>query len=239
MLHEVAEPTRPPRRNSRVTRHPPKIKAKNLPSEDENMVIEKSEPPRNVNENVACEALDTTSEANNLKLVDSSPAPQKHHASSFAREKQWGRDYDGSVMLVKCPDLANTLGRTNICEDIRTRMVDWMFEVLSKLRGPQNFNQYTFFRAVLIMDLFFKHHKGKTLDNEIVHITGLTCMYLASKYEDIYPLSLTSFTAEAAGGAFTNAQVCEQEFKILMTLQFFLSFSSVLDIRDFYLSRLV
>jgi hypothetical protein len=43
--------------------------------------------------------------------------------------------------------------------------------------------------------------------NEHVHLLGCSCMYLASKYEDIYPLDSKTISKKIAHNAFTKEQV--------------------------------
>ena len=68
-------------------------------------------------------------------------------------------------------------------------MVDWMCEVLniafSNICGDQ-----TLFLAVSLMDRYFESRKasGIPFKNSVLHLTGVTCMFMASKYEDVKPL---------------------------------------------------
>ena len=65
-------------------------------------------------------------------------------------------------------------------------MVDWMVEVLTAFKCSDS----TFFIAVNLMDRYFDalNQQRKSLELNELHITGITCMFMASKYEDIYPL---------------------------------------------------
>lgn len=68
-------------------------------------------------------------------------------------------------------------------------MVDWMCEVLniafSNLCGDQ-----TLFLAVNLMDRYIESRKASRMPfkNSELHLTGVTCMFMASKYEDVKPL---------------------------------------------------
>lgn len=65
-------------------------------------------------------------------------------------------------------------------------MTDWMVEVCTSFKCSKR----TYFLAVTIFDQYLvKQRKlSKVLTNKDVHCIGVTSMYLASKYEDIYPL---------------------------------------------------
>lgn len=64
-------------------------------------------------------------------------------------------------------------------------MVDWMIEVFTNFKC----DDLTFFIAVSLMDRYFM---GCAKEQKIgdLHIIGVTSMFLASKYEDIYPLKM-------------------------------------------------
>lgn len=68
----------------------------------------------------------------------------------------------------------------------RAKMVDWMVEVLSAFKCSDQ----TFFIAVNLMDRYFDAlaKQGIILDLNELHLTGVVCMFMASKYEDVYPL---------------------------------------------------
>lgn len=65
-------------------------------------------------------------------------------------------------------------------------MVDWMVEVMTAFKCADQ----TFFLAVSIMDRYFDAlaKKGQAIELNELHIIGVVCMFMASKYEDVYPL---------------------------------------------------
>jgi len=64
-------------------------------------------------------------------------------------------------------------------------MVDWMIEVLTNFKCDDQ----TFFLSASLLDRYFKN-KIETREISDLHIIGVTCMFIASKYEDIYPLKM-------------------------------------------------
>ena len=74
----------------------------------------------------------------------------------------------------------------NVTKEYRTKMVDWMIEVCTSFK----FCQRTYFLAVAILDKYFiaSRQYGIVLENKDVHPLGVTVLYMASKYEDVYPL---------------------------------------------------
>ena len=81
--------------------------------------------------------------------------------------------------------LSNVLFTHNIPKDLRCRMIDWMIEVI----GAFKFTEESFFTAVRLMDTFLMKTK-KSHEPQEVHLTGVTCMYIATKFEEVYPLKL-------------------------------------------------
>lgn len=65
-------------------------------------------------------------------------------------------------------------------------MVDWMVEVLTAFKCSDQ----TFFIAVNLMDRYFDalNKQAIPLNLNELHLTGVVCMFMASKYEDVYPL---------------------------------------------------
>jgi hypothetical protein len=75
------------------------------------------------------------------------------------------------------------LTSNKITWDYRTKMVDWMIEVTTSFKCSER----AYFLSVAIFDDFLR---TKTeLTNSEVHLIGIACLHLGSKYEDIVPLS--------------------------------------------------
>lgn len=68
----------------------------------------------------------------------------------------------------------------------RAKMVDWMVEVLTAFKCADQ----TFFLAINLLDRYFDalSKQNVTLELSELHISGVVCMFMASKYEDVYPL---------------------------------------------------
>lgn len=91
------------------------------------------------------------------------------------------------------------LEKHKITPEIRTKMIDWMLEVLNVFKSEE----ITFFLAVHIMDLFI--YKCNTqLSSESVHLIGITSMFIASKFEDVIPLRLNNVTMKIGHNLFTE-----------------------------------
>jgi len=64
-------------------------------------------------------------------------------------------------------------------------MVDWMIEVLTSYKTTTQ----TFFLAISIMDRFLAKCARSQSMNEL-HVIGVVSMFMACKYEEIYPIRL-------------------------------------------------
>ena len=110
--------------------------------------------------------------------------------------------------IFKIPD--TLLNNHKITTNIRTKMVDWMIEVLSVFDCMDE----TFFLSVNIMDIFFQRTK-KVFHNEDVHLIGITCMFISSKFQEIYPLSLKNIIKKVGHNLFTGDAIKKMEYQIL------------------------
>jgi len=135
-------------------------------------------------------------------------------------------------IFINQPDFSRCLANTDIKKNLRTRMIDWMIEVLG------NYHQFTshqtFFLAVSIMDLYFKNSQKRLTDND-VHLSGVAAMFLASKYDDVYHIPLKDFISRVSHNKFTAEDIKEKEWEILKALDYNVSFPTVLN----YLERLI
>ena len=98
------------------------------------------------------------------------------------------------------------LRQHGITQEIRTRMVDWMIEVLSSFSCSQN----TFFVSIDIMDSFLSKTK-KSYDVKDIHLIGVTSMLLASKMEEIIPFKVSTVVEKMTHGKMTKKSVVEME----------------------------
>jgi hypothetical protein len=72
-------------------------------------------------------------------------------------------------------------------------MTDWMIEVLTNFKCDDQ----TYFIAVNLQDRYLKNAE-KTLEVSDLHVLGVTCMFVASKFEDIYPLKMKTIYEKIA-----------------------------------------
>ena len=98
----------------------------------------------------------------------------------------FGDDIDCYLRQIELKNSTQTsLQRHKVTPVLRSRMVDWMIEVMTNFRCDDQ----TFFIALSLMDRFFDQ-KQRTLEVSELHVTGVAAMFIASKYENIYPLKM-------------------------------------------------
>ena len=123
-------------------------------------------------------------------------------------------DYSNSIIKSLLEDEQineNYLENHKITERMRTRMVDWMIEVLSNYHCDES----TYFESINLMDRYFKECEIKKqilLPGEL-HLIGVTSMFIASKYQDIYPLRLKIVQDKIAHNKLTCQEIKKKKMK--------------------------
>jgi hypothetical protein len=103
-------------------------------------------------------------------------------------------------------------------------MIDWMIHVLAALKS----NPKTLFLAVQIMDKFFAKYP-KSLNSEELHLTGVTSILIAQKYENIQFEGLKSFSTFICHGKFAVQEIAQRERDILIALKWRISEATISD----------
>lgn len=111
--------------------------------------------------------------------------------------------------------LPGFLNRHQVQEKFRARMMDWMLEVLNTFQQKES----TIYRAMYLLDYFYyRSEEEETLDN--LHITGMACMMIASKCEEINFIKVDAFLDVVGKGKFTKEDLLNREMKVLEVLKF-------------------
>ena len=103
----------------------------------------------------------------------------------------------------------------DITPQLRSKMIDWMIEVLSSYK----MNEDSFFRSVKIMDRFLNRTEKKQEVKDL-HLIGVASMWTACKYEEIYPIKLDTMYDKIARKKFTKTEIIQKESDILCALNF-------------------
>lgn len=110
-------------------------------------------------------------------------------------------------------------------------MVDWMVEVCTSFKCSAR----TYFLAVKLFDNYLRKQQGrKVVDNSEIHSVGVTAMYLASKFEDIYPLHSRVVAEKISHNAFSQKTILQKEEEFLRLFEFQFNFVTPFDLHQTY-----
>jgi len=116
---------------------------------------------------------------------------------------------------------------------LRAKMVNWMIEVLTTFDLSRN----TFFLSVAIMDRYYLKADSTCKESDI-HLTGTTCMFIASKLEDVNPLSLDDLYNNIVHRAMSKQTIINKEKLILSTLNCIIPYITLCNIIDIYIEHI-
>jgi hypothetical protein len=128
------------------------------------------------------------------------------------------RDYSTDILTHLCESSTNEgdiLGKHGINSSLRSKMIDWMIEVLSSYKMSEE----TFFRSTYLLDSYLKcsNHRLEVKD---LHLIGITSMFSAAKYEEIHPFKLNVVYDKIARKKFRKDEILEKESEIIEALSF-------------------
>nr|Q9DG97.1 RecName: Full=G2/mitotic-specific cyclin-B1 [Oryzias luzonensis]BAB17224.1 cyclin-dependent kinase regulatory subunit cyclin B1 [Oryzias luzonensis] len=106
----------------------------------------------------------------------------------------------------------NYLEGQEVTGNMRALLIDWLVQVSLKFRLLQE----TMYMTVGIIDRFLQDHP---VPKKQLQLVGVTAMFLASKYEEMYPPEISDF-AYVTDKAYTTAQIRDMEMTILRVLKF-------------------
>lgn len=109
----------------------------------------------------------------------------------------------------------NLLKRHNITSYVRTKMIDWIQEIIFKT----NCSNETYFLSVNILNLYISNTE-KTLSNKDIHLLGMISVFIASKFEDIRPIFLRQLIETIGHGMFSKTQILEKEKEVIETIKY-------------------
>lgn len=104
----------------------------------------------------------------------------------------------------------------NVQWKMRGILMDWLVEVHHKFRLLPE----TLFLATNIVDRFLS---ARVVSLERLQLVGLTCLFIAAKYEEVVCPSVTNFLYMAEGG-YTDEEILQAERYVLSSLDFDLSY---------------
>ena len=173
----------------------------------------------------------------NLSLSKKNRIPTDEYREMFSKLVR--DDYSNSIINSLLEDEEvneNYLSYHKITERMRTRMVDWMIEVLSNYHCDES----AFFEAVNLMDRDFKvcEIKKRCLLPEELHLIGVTSMFIASKYQDIYPLRLRIIHEKIAHRKLSCEEIKNKEEEITKLLNYSIGIPTMWDFINLFVEEI-
>ena len=109
---------------------------------------------------------------------------------------------------------------------MRRILIDWLIDVHKKFRLQTK----TMFMAVNLIDRYLEVQPIKKQNFQLL---GITCLLMASKYEEIYPPPLSEYTYVCAD-AYVDNDLKTMEGDVLIKLNFNLVFTSSWELWEMY-----
>jgi len=108
--------------------------------------------------------------------------------------------------------------QSDINEKMRAILVDWLVDVHLKFKLVNE----TLFLTVNMIDRYLEKSQ---VSRQKLQLVGITALFTACKYEEIYPPDLRDFVY-VTDKAYTKKQILQMEGKMLNELEFNVTFSS-------------
>ena len=105
------------------------------------------------------------------------------------------------------------LERHKVNKCTRTRMVDWMMEIYHVFHCKPE----TLFLSIHILDSYLQRSK-RTIKDEEIHLLGIGCIMLSSKYQEIYAINMEALVSNIGHKSFTEKVILAKEQDILKTI---------------------
>ena len=207
------------------------------PKENSNFLLENEHDSPEKTTNAIQSSLNIENLLTNISLSKKNkfdPDDYREMFSKYVRD-----DYSNAIINSLMSDEeenTNYLSSHKITERMRTRMVDWMIEVLSNYRCDES----TFFESVNLMDRYFKvcGEKNQVLQPVELHLIGVTSMFIASKYQDIYPLRLRVMQDKIAHRKLSCDDIKNKEDEITRYLNYVVGLPTIWDFITIYIEEI-
>ena len=108
--------------------------------------------------------------------------------------------------------------QSDINEKMRAILIDWLVDVHLKFKLVNE----TFFLTVNLIDRYLEKAQ---VSRQKLQLVGITALFTACKYEEIYPPDLRDFVY-VTDKAYTKKQILHMEGQMLKELNFNITFSS-------------
>jgi len=123
----------------------------------------------------------------------------------------------------------NCLKKHSITSCMRAKMIDWLLEVAVAYDCQPS----VVFLSITYMDRFFKNFYTK-LKAKKLHMTGMVALFLASKYQSVFPLPIKALVEKIAHNKYLPVEFLNFERVFLKVLNFKLNTPTVFTFLDIF-----
>ncbi|XP_015175813.1 PREDICTED: G2/mitotic-specific cyclin-B [Polistes dominula] len=113
----------------------------------------------------------------------------------------------------KFPIKKDYLTGQEVTPKMRSVLIDWLVEVHQQFHLMQE----TLYLTISIIDRFLQ--SNKTIDRKRLQLVGVTAMFIASKYEEMYSPDVSDFVY-ITDNAYTKLEILKMELVIITTLDY-------------------
>ena len=125
-------------------------------------------------------------------------------------------------------NLKNNLLNHSITERLRAKIIDWIIEVLKLYNQKES----TIYKTIFLLDYYLKKKKTK-IEVKSIHLIGATCIFIASKNEEVYYIKLNVLLDKILYNKFTRKDILCKELDILKEIDFKVNLPNVYDVIKF------
>jgi hypothetical protein len=111
--------------------------------------------------------------------------------------------------------------QSHINDKMREILIDWLVDVSVKFR----LLSATLFMAVNLVDRFLQREQ---VTRDRFQLLGITSLFIASKYEEIYPPHMKEYIAVCDRATYSKQDMLDMEAVVILSLEFNLTDSTVL-----------
>jgi len=241
--HKLAKMKSMDRPSNTIPTHSRHLSAFNMEKQNINMSL-KSHSKNKINNNHANSSTSIPNTSLNLEnLIINVNLSKKNKIDVEDYREMFSKyvrdDYSNSILKSLLEDEQineHFLDNHKITERMRTRMADWMIEVLSNYHCDES----TYFESINLMDRYFKECdlKNQILQPSELHLIGVTSMFIASKYQDIYPLRLKIVKDKIAHNKLTCQEIKDKEDEITRYLNYNIGLPTMWDFINLFLEEI-
>jgi len=175
----------------------------------------------NKEEAVCQEAYSANSLRNFVEDIDAADGDNPQLCAEYVKDiygylRQLERDYAVTADYLAVPSTTTTTTKTKpeINGKMRAILIDWLIQVHQRF----SLLQETLYLTIAILDRYLQS-RFSDVKRKKLQLVGVTCMWVASKYEEMYAPEINDFVY-ITDSAYTSLEIRQMELDVLRALDF-------------------